>query len=124
MKKKYPQACEYVWEREKVPVKYNCWIKIKGRKIPLSQIFNRVLGKIGFVKYGSNTKNHMNPLQYWYKSNPELKAWIDQYFKENINELNDYYNLKTDCEKLFNSDEWTGKVQVLSLLSAIKLLNS
>jgi len=124
MKKKYPQACEYVWEREKVPVKYNFWIKIKGHKIPLSQVFNRILGKIGFVKYGSNTKNHMNPLQYWYESNPELKAWIDQYFKENINELNDYHNLKADCEKLFNSNEWTGKVQVLSLLSAIKLLNS
>ena len=107
-----------------MPVNYKYWIKIKGKKIPLNQLLKRVFAKIGIVRTGANTKHHMNPLQYWYKSNPDLKVWIDKYVEENIHEIDGYNELKADCEELFNSNEWTGKMQVLSLLSAVKLLNS
>ena len=122
--KKYPKAAEYIWEREKVPVNYRYWVKIKGQKIALKQIINRIKGKIGLAKYGSNTKNHMNPLQYWYNTNTELRNWIDEYVEQNLHIIDDYPKLKDDCTELFNSKEWTGKIQVLSLLSAVKLLKA
>ena len=124
IKKKYPKAAEYIWEREKVPVNYKYWLTIKGHKIPLNQIINRIKGKLGLARYGSNTKNHMNPLQYWYDSNKDLKKWMDEYVNQNLNIIDDYPILKTDCIELFKSKEWTGKIQVLSLLSAVKLLKA
>lgn len=120
--KKYPEAAKYIWEREKVPVNYPYWVKIKGKKVPLKQIISRVKNKIGLNKFGSNTKHHMNPLQYWYNTNPELRNWIDNYINDHLPLLDSFPELKKDCLELYNSKEWTGKIQVMSLLSAVKLI--
>jgi len=113
---KYPKAAEHIWEKDKVPVNYRYWINIKGRKIPLSQLPIKILSKLGIAKYGLNTKNNMNPLEYWYNTNPELKKFMDGYFNENIQLLNEYPQLKKDCEVLYSSGKRSEKVQVLSLL--------
>ena len=63
----------------------------------------------------------MNPIQYWYDSNENLKKFIDNYFKNHINLLSDSI-LKNDCTALFNKGTATEKTQVLTLLAAAKLL--
>lgn len=120
IKTKYPKAAKYVWEKEKVPVNYPYWIRIKGKKIPFNQLPAKLSSRLGFTKYGFNTKNNMNPLEYWYNTNPELKKFMDDYFKENIQLLNEYNKLQKDCEELYSSGEGTEKVQVISLIGATR----
>lgn len=117
---KYTEAAKYVWGKDKVPVNYPYWINVKGRKIPVSQLPVKLAAKLGFAKYGSNTKNNMNPLEYWYQSNPELKAFMDGYLNNNIGLLDDYVQLKKDCQKLYFESKGTERIQVLSLLAGIK----
>lgn len=126
IKTKYPEAAKYVWEKEKVPINYPYWIKIKGKNIPFNQLLAKLLSRLGFTKYGINTKNNMNPLEYWYNTNPELKNFMDDYFGENISMLDAYIDLKAVCSDIYNDIKNTGteKIQVLTLLSAVKNIYS
>ena len=118
--KKYPKAANYIWEKDKVPVNYPYWINIKGRKIPLNQLVSKLASRIGIARYGINTKRHMNPLEYWYNNNNDLKLFIEKYFNENITLLENYTELKKDCEKLFLYGKGPEINQVISLMGAIK----
>ena len=62
----------------------------------------------------------MNPLEYWYNTNNDLRTFQDNYFKENIDRITNG-GLKSDCQNLYNSGNAIEKNQVLTLLSAIKL---
>ena len=117
---KYPKAANYIWEKDKVPVNYPYWINIKGRKIPLNQLVSKLASRIGIARYGINTKRHMNPLEYWYNNNNDLKLFIEKYFNENITLLENYTELKKDCEKLFLYGKGPEINQVISLMGAIK----
>ncbi len=118
--KKYPQAASYIWEKERVPVNYPYSIKIKGKTVPINQIPIKILHKLGVKQYGFDTPKNMNPLEYWYRTNIDLRNFMDGYFKENIEKLNAYSELKEDCENLFFSGKGSERVQVLSLLSLLK----
>ena len=120
---KYPEAAKYIWEKEKVRVDYKYWLKIKGKQIPLSQLCIKLLAKIGFEKHSINTKYNMNPLEFWYRTNPQLKNFMDNYFKEHIVLLNSFYPMKSDCENLYSEGNGSEKVQALSLLCFVSLIN-
>lgn len=117
---KYPKAANYIWEKDKVPVNYKYWLTLKGKKIPLNQLSKKMASQLGLASYGSNTKNNMNPLQYWFNTNSQLRKCIDDYFNEHIQLLNEYIQLKKDSETLFTEGNGTERVQVLSLLGAVK----
>jgi len=118
---KYPGAANYIWEKDKVRVNYPYWVSIRGRRIPLNQLPQIMASQLGFSSYGSNTKNNMNPLEYWYNTNSELKKFMDGYFNEHIELLNGYPQLRKDCETLFTEGKGNERVQVLSLLGFITL---
>lgn len=124
IKNKYIKASSYIWEKEKVPVNYKFWLNINGNKAPINQLHNKIATKLGIEKYGFNTKNNMNPLEYWYNSNSDLKEFMDGYYNKNIHLLNNFTPLKYECEKIY----WRGKLserqQVLSLLGIIKVIFS
>ncbi len=120
--KKYPEAAKYIWEKEKVAVNYPYHLNILNKHVPLSQIHNKILAKLGYNKYGLTSKNHMNPLEYWYRNNRDLRIFMDKYYQKNICLLDDSPQLKTDCEKLYFNFKGTEKIQVLSLLGAVNYL--
>ncbi|MCI1779357.1 MAG: hypothetical protein LKI53_05300 [Bacteroidales bacterium] len=120
--KEYPQAASYIWEKEKVPVNYPFWINLGGRKLPLKEIPVKILSRLGISKYGANNKNNMNPLDYWYRTNNDLTFFLDTYFNDNIGLLSAYPELKHDCENLYFNHTATEKNQVISLLSACKII--
>ena len=111
---KYPKAAKYTHNGRKIGENE---INILGRIIPISQIVPRVLKKIGVLK----SKKGMNPFDEWYKNNLRLKDTLDNYFKKNIDKLNNYSELKTDCQYLYNNGNTIEKMQVISLLSVLKL---
>ena len=118
---KYPDAANYKWEKiNALPSANHFSINYKGRQILLKKVPSLILQKLGLKLPSTSTKNHMNPLEYWYKTNNTLRTFQDNYFKENIHRITDG-SLKFDCQNLYNSGNAIEKNQVLTLLSAIKL---
>jgi len=116
---KYPQAARYIWERENVPVDYRYFIPVQGKKVPLNQLPGKIASRLGLLTRGDSTKNHMNPLQYWYETNTGLRAFMDAYYQQHIGLLHSYPGLKEDCKSLYGQGNGTEKVQVLSLLAVM-----
>ncbi|AKP52434.1 asparagine synthetase B family protein [Cyclobacterium amurskyense] len=120
--KKYPGAADYIWESTKRKLgANNPYISYKGKSIPIQKISSILLSKLGIKKSAIETKYHMNPLDFWYNSNSQLKYFQDSYYLNNIDLLNKFNSLQDDCKTLFNSGNAIEKNQVLSLLSAYNL---
>ncbi|PEJ17460.1 asparagine synthase [Bacillus toyonensis] len=121
--KKYPKAAEYIYESIKAKITTpKVYIRSKDFFIRGT---NKVLRKLNLpTLYGYNTKNGMNPFDYWYRTNSELKEFIDSYYKQNI-KLLDTLNekeLKVMCENLYNNGITVEKLQVLTVLATVKLI--
>ncbi len=115
-----------IWMKEKFPIEASIPINgikinefkfnIFGKQKTLNQILNFLKNKvINFRRKG------MNPLNYWYENNIELRKFINNYYEDNIFRLNNYPEIQEDVNKLFKSEKIIEKIQVLSLLSALKL---
>ncbi|MBP5798244.1 MAG: hypothetical protein J6W26_08270 [Bacteroidales bacterium] len=137
---KYPQAGEYVWEntRQKIhrienhPQKT---MKVLGYEVPhiLSPDFGKyvkgfVLRRLGLRKKGEKPKTivekssyNMNPVDYWYDTNPAIKRFMDAFWEENHTLVPDP-QLHDDMEHLFKDCVPYDKMQCLSVLAAIKLI--
>jgi asparagine synthase (glutamine-hydrolysing) len=62
----------------------------------------------------------MNPLDYWYRTNSDLRIFINEYYLQNINLLTSG-KVKSMCKELFEKGNLVEKIQVLTLLAAWRL---
>ena len=139
---KYPEAADYVWEHtgEKIRPFENKELKyaqIMGKRIPapgtpefLRWLKGFILRRLGLRREGQNaktvvlaSKNNMNPVDYWYNTNPRLKEFMDQYWEEN-SYLIPEGRIKEDMTHLYKDCVLSDKIQCLSVLSAMKLILS
>ncbi len=113
---KYPEFGNYRWEKTGVsPLKSNNWKKY------LDWNFYMRMKLKFFDKLSKKMNTGMNPFDDWFEKNPDLKQFITNYFTDNIGLLSDNQELKTDSESLFNTGTLNEKMQVLTLLAAVKL---
>lgn len=138
--RKYPGAAEYVWEKKKAKIqpvqnKEFKYMQLFGRRVPAfndkrfpTWLKGSILRKLGLRKKGEKpktltipSKDNMNPLDYWYNENAELREFIKSYWTENKHHVPDYFLMK-DMEDLFSNGVVYDKLQILSALSAIKLI--
>ena len=63
----------------------------------------------------------MKPFDYWMAENADLRNTIHNYFKDNIGSISKNSELLDDVNHLFNNGTTSEKLQVLTLLAAIKL---
>lgn len=108
---KRPAAARYIWERTRAKLTTSAAIIkakyfIRGFRIKFMRPF---------------VSESMNPFRYWYHTNAGLRKYVDDYFYKHIYLLDDYPELKRDCEKLFEHGRFLEKTQVMTLLEAIKL---
>lgn len=109
---KRPAAAKYVWEQTKAKLTANKLFV--EAKVFLRRARFKLLGK-------SSASYSMNPFQYWYNTNEQLRLFANNYFQQNIYLLDEYPELKSDSTRLFNERSFIEKTQVMSLLEAIKL---
>ena len=142
--KKYPEAANYLWNgRKKIEHINNNPISVsgvsKGGKIlryrsQIGRIIRYVKERCVVAKeLGKKTEsstmivnNGMNPVDYWYCTNNELREFICSYYSENIDLLKSpgmgiSKKLITDMEYLYSREPLLDKLLVLSVLSAIRL---
>ena len=65
----------------------------------------------------------MNPIELWYRSNPSLRNHLQNVYDGNIEELSNNKELMQDCIKQYNEGNFAQKMQVLTLLRSIQILN-
>lgn len=138
--RKYPGAAEYVWEKIKAKIqqvqnKEFKYMLLLGRRVPAitdkrfpTWLKGSILRRLGLRKKGEKPKtltipgkDNMNPVDYWYNENVELREFMNIYWEENKHYIPDNLLLK-DMENLFNNGVVYDKLQILSTLSAIKLI--
>lgn len=119
---KYPGAGRYVWESTGKPLnKSEVRIKIKGRSVPIDKLPGLFYRKMGFGYPKIATKHHMNPLEYWYNTNPDIKRFQDNYFEQNQIKAAAWPELQKEIITRYKAGGAIEKNQVLSLLAALKL---
>lgn len=111
--KKHPNAANYIWETTGRKIKYS-HIKIFGKKITKQKI----LKKLGIRFINSRS---MNPFDYWYNTNNELRDFMIKYYNKNISLLDLYPDLKNDCNNLWSNYNMVEKCQVMTLLAFMKI---
>ncbi|MFA6980256.1 MAG: asparagine synthase-related protein [Ignavibacteriaceae bacterium] len=110
--KKMPNAAKIPWERTHMLPKYSPKFQYLTKGIRFSYSF--ISGKKDYAI-------SMNPFEYWYKKNDDLRKFTKKFFNENISVLDPYQELKNDCEILFNNGNFIEKSMVLTLLETSKL---
>ena len=137
---KYPGAAAYVWEKTKKKIsrfenRVPRTMKVLGYEVPhfMDPNFGKylhgfILRRLGLRKKGEKphtivqkSSYNMNPVDYWYDTNPSIKEFMDSFWEEN-NKIIPGIQLHDDMQHLFKDCVVYDKLQCLSVLSAIKLI--
>lgn len=117
IKKKYPGATKYIWERTNTKITARR-IRIFGRVIPVKLLPKKLFLFALRLIYNKPliSKKNMNPFEYWVKDNKDLSNWIDNSFKSKINCIDYLPELKKDLSELFSKGNVIEKLSVISFL--------
>ncbi len=113
--KKHSEAAKYVWEKMQAPITATT-IKIKGRELTLKALHRKIINRI-INKDPLKSKWHMNPIDYWYETNEDLRKFFHEYYHQNIGLIKNE-KVKRMLVHLFEKGNTIEKTQVLTLLAA------
>lgn len=123
MVNKYPEAAKYVWQTMRMPVDKHYF-----GKLYMPKIFDdiRSIAVRGFNKgarmlnlpFQIALKADMNPFGMWYRTNPEIRAFAENYYEANIPLVKDA-QLREDLAAAFAGDT-RDKLQAINLLAVYK----
>lgn len=120
VKTKHPEMTTYLRNGAKMQTKG--FLKYKGSVYSLEEFAKRSYNKI-FKGSSLNTKNHMNPLGYWYENNIQLRSFLDDKFIKNVDYISDI-ELKKDCLNLYNTGTPVERDMALTLSVVINKIFS
>jgi hypothetical protein len=63
----------------------------------------------------------MNPMDYWYEKNPEIRLYLDEMFQARIECTVFDEGLREDMKTMYHDGNFTEKCLVLTVLSATHL---
>ena len=115
--KYYPEATKIVYDHTMCKIT-DSKIKIKLKKIfiYLPRKIKRVLG----FKNIQKSHESMNPYEYWYRNNKKLRDFVDLYYTENIDKLNEYPELKKLNEEMYLNGNVIDKMLMMTVLGTVK----
>lgn len=112
---KYPEATKVVYDKTMCNIsasKFEIFLK----KLQLKG-WDKLKVTLGLKK--EKTNRGMNPYDYWYKNNKELKLFLDSYYKENIKRVEDE-KIKALIEEVYEKGITMDKGCAITVLGAIK----
>lgn len=120
---KYPDAAKYAHNGRKISNHRGKNYKLFGREITIQGLERRIIRylkkKIGLTRNSMETPFHMNPFDYWFNTNNELKTYMDNYYNDNIINIKNS-SLRKDITEMYEKGSTMEKTQVLTLLSVVK----
>lgn len=121
IRKKYPRAAELsATTPDPSKRKFN-W-RDAGRKVlgKYKRAVYSILIKCGMHSIVSNP-NNMNPLDYWYYTQPKLKNFMNEYYESHINNMNFDCQLRDDIEQVWHGVRAADKCLALTVLAAYQI---
>ena len=127
--KKYSSAAKYNWEKTGVKIDSGKFyeILVKIRRLGFHNTLRSIMKKMGWKVSLKVSANNMNPYDYWYENNPELRTYLDNDFLVNIQYLKErsvfegeLSTLGEDICRLYYDGTCREKVQALSVVYIIK----
>lgn len=120
---KYPKAANYKWEaihaKVSTPVFRYKQYQMPYKRLPYT-VLKRVSAKVGIAYFKQKSvQESMTPFDRWYASNQSLKRFVDAYFTENIDRIENPA-LREDCSSMMQEGSFQEKLLVLTLLSFVK----
>lgn len=116
--KKYPDAAKFKWERinSKItdPGIIKKWNKIRQRG-PYK--LARILG-VKFKKM--DLYSSMNPINYWYATNEDIRRFMNCYFSDGMKEIHVSEQLRKDMVNMYENGNAMEKTQVLTAIAGIR----
>ena len=116
----YPGALEVPTSRKRVPVTamekgldFTQRAFHKGLKISRKLLF-----KAGLVPSRVRPDSSMNPYEYWYDTDPQVKAFFDTYYKEHLPLLESHPVIRKEVDALFHSANVLEKLMALTVLGS------
>lgn len=86
----------------------------------LKKMVRNVCYRLGLTRE-SVSNNNMNPYQYWYDTNEEMRRYIDSSYHDNLFVLDGHELLAAECKAMFDSPLAFDKLMCVSLLETLKL---
>lgn len=115
---KYPKAADYVWESIGTKIT-SPTLTIAGRTRSFGQWVDYLAYRLHFKHIGTDSKNNMNPVGYYLKTNPSLMKFIN----DKLSDVNCIKN-KT-IHRIVSEITATGtsmeKIQAVTLVRAVKM---
>ncbi|WP_317912524.1 hypothetical protein [Carnobacterium maltaromaticum] len=118
----YPGAADFIYEKVNGKINKKI-ITVKGVPIPWTSTpaaARKIIRKKLGLKLTS--KNHMNPMDFWYRTNEELRNFYLTQYQENIGFVKDEI-VRKDCQELFEKGNTLEKDQVITLLKFLCRMN-
>lgn len=116
LKKKYPEACKYVWET--TGAKPGAVIPFAKQRKFFKRAFWFVVRRTGLNQWIK--EKNMNPFEQWYKDSKLIQDTWNSYFEENINHPAITEELNDILTNQFRNGRIMEKMQVLTALAAVK----
>ncbi|WP_346937777.1 hypothetical protein [uncultured Clostridium sp.] len=119
--KKYPNAGKIPSTRKRQNVDLYGKVKYLHSRVvkKVQRELLRALSKLQIVNHASSP-NDMNPFEYWYDTDSNLRNFISEYYDMNITKLNDYAEIKKYVEEMYFSKNIMDKMMALSVIGAVK----
>lgn len=109
---KHPEAGNFVWEKQGVPLNASLGAVMVKKIRTLSKVIR------AWIMEGRGAHNFgMNPFDYWYATNEDVRAWLDASLKKFGKECPT--NLRQEIERFFKEGVTIEKTQAITALAAI-----
>ena len=122
--KKYPLAGKIKSSRERfyagAPISAKLYHYRKKAARGFNKYANKVLRKAGLGRFALSGAN-MNPWDYWYDTNPDIREFVRNYTNEHLHILSSYSHLRDEVIAMSRSGRASDKLLAVSLLATIKV---
>jgi asparagine synthase (glutamine-hydrolysing) len=119
--KKYPITGEILYASTMCRIdESDLKIKLKSKLRSFITIhIRKFLYSMGLVDK-KNSKKSMNPFEYWYETNPDLRKFIFNYYRENIHLINKYPNIGDRLKTIQEKGNTIDKMIMMTVISVLK----
>lgn len=122
--KKYPLAGKIKSSRERfyagAPISAKLYHYRKKAARGFNKYANKVLRKAGLGRFALSGAN-MNPWDYWYDTNPDIREFVRNYTNEHLHFLSSYPHIRDEVIAMSRSGRASDKLLAVSLLATIKV---
>ena len=120
----YPKALKVPTSRKRVPITL-----MKKTKDLFSRAYQKGMKEIRKMRFEKGRvpsrvlpESSMNPYEYWYDTDPRMRAFFDKYYSKNLPLLKKHPALQNDVTTMFESPVVLEKLMALTVLGMAKKL--